>query len=255
MTFVGPSAVIWPSYQNVVVDGKGSWRFPAIIAAPQHGKRAATAESDFSTYASLFPRFHDLPVRGGGVGRGKTGYFGRYICTSITAVTTIDPLSAKMICHSTEFPWNADYPWRHTTKKWGSRLPRHSHSTIIAQYGECTTPDSFKVHPPAPCSNGTVQTSIGTQPSLPSLSCSDNTQSIHVQQCGYEQCGNEHPRRGTNDPSWVLHDRWNHCHPQYHNWYSFLHIYEGFELWVYLDSIPSHAIDINNARDIREILG
>ena len=55
--------------------GNVAARLPAIITAPQHGKRAATAESDFSTYASLFPRFHDLPIRVGGVGRGKTGYF------------------------------------------------------------------------------------------------------------------------------------------------------------------------------------
>ena len=110
MMFVGPLTVIWPSYQNAVDGGKCSWRYPTIIAAPRHGKRGATAESDFSAHASLFPRFHDLPVRGGGVGRGKTGYFGRRIRTSITAVTIIDPLSTKMKCHSTESPWNADYP-------------------------------------------------------------------------------------------------------------------------------------------------
>ena len=75
MTLIGPSAVIWPSYQNAVDGGKCSWRYPTIIAAPRHGKRGATAESDFSTHVSLFPRFHDLPVRGGGVGCGKTGYF------------------------------------------------------------------------------------------------------------------------------------------------------------------------------------
>ena len=39
----------------------------------------------------------------------KLDIFGRHIRTSITSVTTIDPLSAKMKCHSTEFPWNADY--------------------------------------------------------------------------------------------------------------------------------------------------
>ena len=90
--------------------GNVAARLPAIITAPQHGKRAATAESDFSTRASLFPRFHDLPIRVGGVGRGKLDIFGQRIRTSITAVKTIDPLSAKMKCHSTESPWNADYP-------------------------------------------------------------------------------------------------------------------------------------------------
>ena len=72
-------------------------------------KLAAASESGFSTLAFLFPQFHDLPVRGGGVGCGKLDIFGRHIRTSITSVTTIDPLSAKMKCHSTEFPWNADY--------------------------------------------------------------------------------------------------------------------------------------------------
>ena len=65
MMFVGPLTVIWPSYQNTVVGRKCSWSFPPIIATPRHRKRAAAAESVFSTRASLFPRFHDLTVRGG----------------------------------------------------------------------------------------------------------------------------------------------------------------------------------------------
>ena len=84
----------------------------------------------------MLPCFHDstiYPFEVAAWDVEKLDIFGRRIRTSITAVTTIDPLSAKMKCHSTESLWRADYPWCHTTNKQGSRFPRHSHPTIIFQ--------------------------------------------------------------------------------------------------------------------------
>ena len=85
--------------------------------------------------------------------------------------------------------------------------------------------------------------------------CPVHTQSSHVQHRGYDQCGHEHQWQGASDFPWIFLDRWNHCLAQYHNWYNVLHIYEGFELWIYLDSIPSYTIDFTNAPEIQSILG
>lgn len=78
--------------------------------------------------------------------------------------------------------------------------------------------------------------------------------SSHVQHRGHEQCGNELEWRGSNNPSWLLHDCWNHCHPQHPDWYHILNIYQGFELWVHWILSP-RTIHFTNAPFIREILG
>ena len=60
----------------------------------------------------------------------------------------------------------------------------------------------------------------------------------------------------SNNPSWLLLDRWNQCHPQHHDWwYHVLHIYEGFELWIFPDSVFPHTIDFTNALEIQSIFG
>ena len=61
----------------------------------------------------MLPCFHDFTIYPFEVAAWdveKLDIFGQRIRTSITAVTIIDPLSTKMKCHSTESPWNADYP-------------------------------------------------------------------------------------------------------------------------------------------------
>ena len=65
------------------------------------------------------------------------------------------------------------------------------------------------------------------------------TLSSHVKQCEFYQCCDEHQWRKVNDPYWLLLDRWNHCHAQYHDLHSILDIYEGFELWMYLDPVST----------------
>ena len=79
---------------------------------------------------------------------------------------------------------------------------------------------------------------IATQPSLLWLSCSDP-----FRLCSTMWTWSMWSRtRMTMSERFllVLLDRWNHCHPQYHNWHYILDIYEGIELWVYLDPVPSH---------------
>ena len=82
----------------------------------------------------------------------------------------------------------------------------------------------------------------------------------HVQQCGYDQYGNEHQWRGVNDPSWFLFDRWNHYHSQHHDRYFILHIHQGFGLRVHLDPVLPHhrfhqfAWHLRNPR-IRRVCG
>ena len=49
------------------------------------------------------------------------------------------------------------------------------------------------------------------------LDCSVHTQSSHVQQRGFYECGHELEWRRANDSSWILHDRSNHCYPQHHD--------------------------------------
>ena len=69
--------------------------------------------------------------------------------------------------------------------------------------------------------------------------CPVHTQLSHVWQRGFYQCGDEHQWRGHNNPSWILLDRWNHCLVRHHDWwYHVLHLYEGFELWEYLEIVP-----------------
>ena len=46
--------------------------------------------------------------------------------------------------------------------------------------------------------------------------------------------------QGANDPSWILHTRWNHSHPQNYDSHYMLNIPHGFLLWLYLDSFPTY---------------
>ena len=125
---------------------------------------------------------------------------------------------------------------------------------VIVRDKPCIIPYLSKGCLPTARSRGSIRTSIGTQPSLPSLSYSDPTRHFH--QRGFYQCVHELWWRGVNDPSWILHDRWNNCHPQHHDWwYHVLHIYEGFELWIFLDSVFPHTIDFTNALEIQSIFG
>ena len=88
---------------------------------------------------------------------------------------------------------------------------------------------------------GSTRTTIGTQPSPPSLYNSDRPNQVnHVQQWGYYQCGHQFQWRVGSNFSSFLHDRWNHYLAQFHDWYYILNIHQGFELWMYLDSVPSH---------------
>ena len=118
----------------------------------------------------------------------------------------------------------------------------------------CIIPCSSKAHLPMSRLSGSNCTSIRTQPSLPLMSCSDKTQSNHEQQCGFFWWGEKYQWRGANDSSWILLDRWNHCHPQLHDWLYILHIYQGFELWMYLDAVPFLHL-FHHPTNIREILG
>ena len=109
MTFVGPLTVIWPSYQNAVVGGKCSWRFSPIIAASRPWSSPLLLSRVSPHLLFCFHNSTTYPFEVAAWDVEKLDIFGRHIRTSITSVTTIDPLSAKMKCHSTEFPWNADY--------------------------------------------------------------------------------------------------------------------------------------------------
>ena len=72
------------------------------------------------------------------------------------------------------------------------------------------------------------------------LHCPVQTQSSHVHQCWFYKCIDEYQWRKAKDSYWLLLDRWNHCHAQHHDWHSILDIYEGFELWMHLDPVPTH---------------
>ena len=67
--------------------------------------------------------------------------------------------------------------------------------------------------------------------------CPVSAKPSDVQQCGYHQCGHEHQWWRGNHPSLLLHHRWDHCYAQYHDWHHILDFYNGYELWVYLDSV------------------
>ena len=51
---------------------------------------------------------------------------------------------------------------------------------LLVVRGNCFTPCSSRVHLPMVLSNGSTHTSIGTQPSLPSLSCFDPIKSCSI---------------------------------------------------------------------------
>ena len=121
---------------------------------------------------------------------------------------------------------------------WQGDITRIILRLVVVRDKPCIIPCLSKACLPTARSRGLIRTSIGTIPSLPWLSCSDPTRHIH--QRGFYLCGCELGWRGVNNPSWILHDQWNHCHPQHHDWYHVLHIYQGIELWLYLDPVTSH---------------
>ena len=50
--------------------------------------------------------------------------------------------------------------------------------------------------------------------------------------------GHKHQWQGSDSPSWILYDRWNHCHAQHHDPHYIFHIHESFELWMNQDPVP-----------------
>ena len=109
---------------------------------------------------------------------------------------------------------------------------------VVVRDKLCIIPCLSKVCLPTARSRGSIRASIGIQPSLPSLPYSHPIKAFSTMWIQLMWSRTRMTR--SNNPSWLLHDRWNHCHPQHHDWYHVLDIYKDFELWVYLDSIPPH---------------
>ena len=109
---------------------------------------------------------------------------------------------------------------------------------VVVRDKLCIIPCLSKVCLPTARSRGSIRTSIGTIPSLPWLSCSDPTKLCSSTSILLMWSRTRMTR--SNNLSWLLHDRWDHCHAQHYDWFYILDIYEGFEVWKFLEPIPSY---------------